>query len=118
MIVQSADSVSHPVPRTQRVGHKDPKSRGFSIFRSAGEEAEIREHDALHGNDEGGHMSCTSGRIVSTPGAESAYKAVMTREDGATFEVSFASMGEAEAFIRRNTPSPPSRSTTYDRDPG
>jgi hypothetical protein len=63
-------------------------------------------------------MSCTSGRIVSTPGAETPFKAVMTREDGATFEIHFASMGEAETFIRRNTPSPPSRSTIYDRDLG
>jgi len=41
----------------------------------------------------------------------------MTREDGDTFEVSFATMGEAEAFIRRNTPAPAARSTTYDHDP-
>jgi len=41
----------------------------------------------------------------------------MTREDGGTFEVSFATMGEAEAFIRRNTPAPAARSTTYDHDP-
>jgi hypothetical protein len=42
----------------------------------------------------------------------------MTREDGSTFEVSFATMGDAEAFIRRNTPSPSKRSTTYDHDLG
>jgi len=38
------------------------------------------------------------------------FTAVMTREDGGTFEVSFATMGEAEAFIRRNTPAPAARS--------
>jgi hypothetical protein len=42
------------------------------------------------------------------------FTAVMTREDGSTFEVRFVTMGDAEAFIRRNTPRPPARSTAYD----
>lgn len=99
------------------MGHKDVKGRSFSIFRSAGEEAEMRKCEEPLREDEGGHMSCTSGRIVSSPGAQQPYKAVMTREGGDTFEVSFATMGQAEAFIRRNTPNPPARSTTYDHDP-
>lgn len=104
--------MSFPVERD-----KDVKGRGFSIFRSAGEEAEMRESEEPQRDYEGGHMSCTAGRIVSTPGAKMPFKAVMTREDGTTFEVGFATMGEGEAFIRRNTPSPPARSTIYDRDP-
>ena len=96
---------------------RDAKDRGFSIFRSAGEEAQMRQHNAAKGDDEGGHMSCISGRIISSPGPGMAFTAVMTREDGSSFEVSFTSMGEAEAFIRRNTPSPAARSTTYDHDP-
>ena len=100
------------------MSHKDAKGRGFSIFRSAGEEAEMRQHDALQRDDEGGHMSCTSGRIVCSPGTGLPFTAVMTREDGDTFEVGFVTMGEAEAFVRRNTPSPAARSTTYDHDPG
>ena len=99
------------------MSQKDVKARGFSIFRSAGEEAEMKQHDALQRDDEGGHMSCTSGRIVFSAGAGMPFTAVMTREGGGTFEVSFATMGEAEAFVRRNTPSPAARSTTYDHDP-
>ena len=100
------------------MSQKDVKGRGFSIFRSAGEEAEMRQQDALQRDDEGGHMSCTTGRIVFSPGTGMPFTAVMTREAGDTFEVSFATMGEAEAFIRRNTPSPAARSKTYDHDPG
>ena len=78
----------------------------------------MRQNDALQRDDEGGHMSCTSGRIVCSPGPGLPFTAVMTREDGGTFEVGFVTMGEAEAFVRRNTPSPAARSTTYDHDPG
>ena len=100
------------------MGDKDVKGRAFSIFRSAAQEAEMRDHDARPRDDEGGHMSCASGRVVSTPGSGMPFTAVMTREDGTTFEVAFATMSGAEAFIRRNTPRPTARSTTYDRDPG
>lgn len=95
---------------------KSVKGRGYSIFRSAGEEDEMRQRFALPRNDEGGHMSCTSGRIIRSPGAGLPFTAVMTREDGGTFEATFATMGEAEAFVRRNTPSPRVRSTTYDHN--
>ena len=61
-------------------------------------------------------MSCRSGRIVSRPGAGMPFTAVMTREDGTTFEVDFATMSGAEAFVRRNTPAPSARSTTYDHN--
>lgn len=96
------------------MGKKGVKGRGFSIFRSAAEEDETRKAQQLHRDDEAGHMSCASGRIVSSPGAEMPFTAVMTREDGSTFEVRFVTMGDAEAFIRRNTPRPPARSTAYD----
>jgi len=67
--------------------------------------------------DEGGHMSCTSGRIVRSPSAGVPFTAVMTREDGGTFEVSFATMGEAEAFISAEHACPGSPIETYDHDP-
>jgi len=92
--------------------------RRFSIFRSAGEMADMRKGDRPVRGDEGGHMSCTGGRIVSSPGSALPFAAIMTREDGSTFEVAFATMSDAEAFIRRNTPSPSKRSTTYDHDLG
>jgi hypothetical protein len=96
---------------------KRGKTKGFSIFRSASEEAEIKE-GRRPVPEEGGHSGSRSGRIVSRPGAEMPFTAVMTREDGRTSEASFATMGEAEAFVRRNTPRPETRSTTYDHDAG
>jgi hypothetical protein len=40
----------------------------------------------------------------------------MSRQAGEKSEHLFATMREAEAFIRRNTPRPPERSTTYDHE--
>lgn len=93
------------------------EGRRFSIFRSAGDEEKTRASSQARRDGEGGHMSCTSGRIVSTPGAKEPFKAVMTGGDGRTFEIAFATMAEAEVFVRRNTPKPATRSTTYDHDP-
>ena len=99
------------------MSHKDAKRKGFSIFRTAGEEAEMKEEAAAQRAAEGGHMSCKSGRIACSRGAGLPFTAVMTRDDDTTFEVGFQTMSEAEAFIRRNTPSPGARSTAYDHDP-
>ena len=60
-------------------------------------------------------MSSTCGRIFCTPGARLPYKAVLTHHDRAESAHAFATMREAEAFIRRNTPVPNPRSTLYDR---
>ena len=96
-------------------GSKRSKGRGFSIFRSAEEEDDMKTAKANWDN-EGGHMSSTAGRVVQTPGADLPYKAILTLETGETTEHAFATMQEAEAFIRRNTPRPPERSTTYDHE--
>ena len=93
------------------------KRKGFTIFRSAAEEARWRDEEQSWYN-EGGHMSCTSGRIVNVIGASKSFKVIMSREDNETFVHSFATMREAEAFVRRNTPRPPLRSTIYDRESG
>ena len=69
-------------------------------------------------NCEESHMSCSSGRIVSTPKDEMPFKVVMTRANTELFERNFPSMNQAEAFIRRNTPRPIPRSTTYDHHSG
>ena len=66
---------------------------------------------------EGGHMSSRFGRIVRTSDVDLPYKAVLTHDECAETERSFATMQEAEAFVRRNTPRPRSRSTFWDRDP-
>ena len=99
------------------VEHKQAKHRGFSAFRSAREEADTKIEKQNRDN-EGGHMSSTAGRIVGTSDNEMPYKVILSLEDGETTEHAFATMREAEAFIRRNTPRPPVRSTTYDHNPG
>jgi hypothetical protein len=64
---------------------------------------------------EGGHMSSRFGRIVRRPAAEQPYMVILSHDDGANSERGFPTMREAEAFIRRNTPRPRSRSTFWDR---
>jgi len=66
--------------------------------------------------DEGGHMSSTAGRVTRVPGAELPYVAVLAHHGGEPTEHGFATMREAEAFVRRNTP-PRGRalSELYDR---
>ena len=66
--------------------------------------------------NEGGHMSSTAGRIMRMAGAELPYVAVLSHHASEATEHPFATMREAEAFIKRNTP-PPRRSLSalYDR---
>ena len=67
-------------------------------------------------DDEGGHMSSTSGRVIHNPGAELPYIVVLMHQASEDTEHSFATMREAEAFIKRNTPVPcASLSSLYDR---
>lgn len=96
---------------------KMPKSRVFSVFRSAAEEAEMKDKEQQWENEGGGHMSCTSGRIVMVSGAGKPFKAIMSREGEEPVECEFATMREAEAFVRRNTPRAAERSTMFDRGP-
>jgi hypothetical protein len=96
---------------------KEPKRKGFTVFRSAAEEAKMKD-DEQSWDKEGGHMSCTSGRVITVRGGDKSFKVIMSREGGQTSEHMFSTMREAEAFIRRNTPRPPERSTAYDRESG
>jgi hypothetical protein len=69
--------------------------------------------------NEGGHMSSTSGRIVHAAGAELPYVVLLSHHGTEATEHVFATMREAEAFIKRNTPVPArSLSQLYDRPPG
>ena len=88
------------------------RDKHFTPFRSAAEEAAMKESEW---DNEGGHMSSTAGRIVRTPAAGLPYKVVLSHHGGAETERGFATMREAEAFIRRNTPVPSARRTLYDR---
>jgi hypothetical protein len=94
-----------------------PKQTHFSVFQSASEEAEAKAEQESWDN-EGGHMSSIVGVVVSTPACEMPYKAVLTRNATDRSEHAFATMREAEAFIRRNTPAPISRRTLFDRAAG
>jgi len=92
-----------------------PKDTSFTVFRTAAEEVQMR-HDHQAWNNEGGHMSSTGGRVMIKSGAELPYVVTLTHHLSETTEHPFASMREAEAFIKRNTPVPSAvLSTTYDR---
>ncbi|MFL6760817.1 hypothetical protein [Sphingomonas sp.] len=63
---------------------------------------EIRP-DAARGN-EGGDMIFNSEQIIHNRLAALPYQAVLTRPRGEPLSHSFATMREAEAFVRSNTP--------------
>ena len=91
------------------------KPKHINAVRSAGEQTSSKGPEATW-QFEGGHMSSTCGRIVSTPEGELPYKVILSHERSVDTEHAFASMREAEAFIRRNTPRPAARRTLMDRD--
>jgi len=72
--------------------------------------------DRTRSENEGGPMSATDGRVIHRPAAALPYVAVLSRYEGEATEHGFATMREAEAFIKRNTP-PAGRtlSRLYDR---
>jgi hypothetical protein len=87
------------------------------VFRSAAEEAAARQ-EQQNWDNEGGHMSSTSGRVMRRTGTLP-YIAVLTHHGCEATEHSFATMREAEAFIKRNTPAPGGKlSDLYDRSAG
>jgi hypothetical protein len=66
--------------------------------------------------NEGGHMSSTAGRVMHVAEAELPYVVVLTHQESEATEHGFATMREAEAFIKRNTPVPRrALSALYDR---
>lgn len=93
---------------------KPSQRKPFSVFRSAAEEAATKASQDEWDN-EGGHMSSTSGLVVSTPGAELPYKVVLRHESSPDTERAFSTMQECEAFIRRNTPRPAAYKTAHDQ---
>lgn len=65
---------------------------------------------------EGGHMSSTAGRVMQVAGADLPFVAVLSHHGIEATEHAFATMREAEAFIKRNTPVPGrTLSELYDR---
>jgi len=67
------------------------------------------------GANEGGHMSSRFGRVIRNGDAKLPYTAILTHDECAETQCSFATMREAEAFIKKNTPRPKPRSTFWDR---
>jgi hypothetical protein len=66
--------------------------------------------------NEGGHMSSTAGRVTYVADADLPYVVVLTHHGTEATEHAFATMREAEAFIKRNTPVPGrTLSALYDR---
>jgi hypothetical protein len=91
------------------------KDSSFTVFRTAAEEAKMKRDEQAWDN-EGGHMSSTAGRVTRVPGTKLPYVVTLTHHLCEATTHSFASMREAEAFIKRNTPVPGAvLSTTYDR---
>ena len=94
---------------------RHPTATSFTVFRSAAEEAEMKS-DQENWDNEGGHMSSTAGRIGLLPGAERPYVVTLAHQTSVATEHAFATMREAEAFVKRNTPVPAAvLATTYDR---
>ena len=94
---------------------RDPKRESFTIFRSAAQEAKMKREEET-GEDVAGHMSSTAGRGMHVQGAELRYVVILTQPGREATEHSFATMREAEACIKRNTPVPgPALSSLYDR---
>ena len=74
------------------------------------------KRDEQSWDNEGGHMSSTAGRVTHAPRAVLPYVVVLQHQGGEPTERAFATMREAEAFIRRNTPVPGATlSALYDR---
>ena len=93
----------------------NPRGKSFTASRSAAEETEMMS-DEHSWDNEGGHMSSTAGRVMRSSGADLPYIVVLTHHLSDATRHSFATMHEAEAFIKRNTPVPGAvLSTTYDR---
>ena len=92
-----------------------PQRKSFSVFRSAAKEVSTKaEHDSW--DNEGGHMSATSGQARQIVGAELPYVVTMKLYSGEATEHPFATMRESEAFIKRNTPVPcAAMSSVYDQ---
>jgi hypothetical protein len=94
---------------------KHAKRKSFTVFRSAAEEAAMKSEEQGWEN-EGGHMSSTCGRIIRRAGEDLPFLAILSHHDTECTEHAFATMREAEAFIKRNTPVPERKlSKLYDR---
>lgn len=104
---------------------EDLERKSFTIFSSAAEEVALKatcapvadgQSEEENWDNEGGHMSSTSGGVKHVPASTLPFVATLSHHQRDATRHSFATMREAEAFIRRNTPVPERLlPTTYDR---
>jgi hypothetical protein len=94
---------------------KPKPGKHFTPFYSIAE-LTMAKVDEQSWDNEGGHMSSTAGRVTRVSSADLPYVVILTHYDSEATEHGFATMREAEAFIKRNTPVPGAvLSTAYDR---
>ena len=103
------------MPRSDKASnYMVPDASGLS----AGERREMEREEQAFEN-EGGHMSSTAGQVTYVAGADLPYVVVLSHHGSEATEHAFATMREAEAFIKRNTPVPArTLSALYDRPAG
>lgn len=101
---------------------EEPEGESLSPLRCAADEADttdVMKSEEQAWDNEGGHMSSTAGRVMQVSGAGLPYVAVLVHHGSKATEHGFATMREAEAFIKRNTPVPGrTLSSLYDRPAG
>ena len=91
------------------------KSDSFTSLASPADEADTKRAEQDWAN-EGGHMISTFGRVVLRPNDDPPFVAILSHHGCERTEHGFATMREAEAFIKRNTPVPEAKlSKLYDR---
>ena len=96
----------------------DSKIKSITALQSAAEETAMKRA-VQRWENEGGHMSSTGGRVVQRIGEPRPFVAILSHEGAGSTEHPFATMREAEAFIKRNTPVPRrTLSPLYDRPAG
>src|SRR3954470_23578238 len=83
---------------------------------NAEERREMKREEQQAFSNEGGHMSSTAGQVTRVPGAGLQYLVTLSHHGSEATEHAFATMREAEGFIKRNTPVPSrTLSPLYDR---
>ena len=90
-----------------------PSKPHRSDLRTAAESADMRAAQE-HWDNDGGQM-CVAGRIVLKREGNLRYAVILTRDEGGFIQRAFATMREAEAFLRRNTPVAVSAGSIFER---
>jgi len=92
-----------------------PAPEPGSNFKSATERA-VLKLETVKWENEGGHENSAVTQVVHIAGSALPYDVVVTRPRGRVKHHSFATMREAETFIRRTSATPaPGLSALYDR---